>query len=176
MTGDDNTLLYRVGRAFGDIKGFLSESLSDLPIPDGQDGSLLHLSDTIRVGEGGTGRASVEVAVYDPERWAEVDAWFRNRAPVPGMPGGETVMDLLSVLREALALPVPGTAQADEKEARRLGDVRLCNVVAILAAVLAEPASEGCLQWAVGAIRRSIEQNPVTYAVFEPREKHEGCG
>jgi hypothetical protein len=108
VTARDEVLVERTEAAFKDIKGFLSEMLADVPLPDAQSGSLAHVTGTFPVGEGGAGRAAVEVAVYRPERWPALDNWFRDRdphAPEPRVPETPSRVDIAAgVARDLLAL------------------------------------------------------------------------
>ncbi|MFF7440870.1 hypothetical protein [Streptomyces sp. NPDC008122] len=75
------------------------------------------------------------------------------------------VAELLTVVVEALSIPLPSIAEADEQEHYRLLDERASEVRCCLWALLRHPYT-GAMRHTAGDIRRSLRNNPVTYTPF----------
>ncbi|MFJ9826022.1 hypothetical protein ACIRSU_16855 [Streptomyces sp. NPDC101160] len=84
----------------------------------------------------------------------------------------DAVMDLVAAIVEALTVPLPSLAPADERAHYRLLDNRTAELRATLMGVLKHP---GPLDDTATIIRRGVADLPVTYPPFR-FEEPEGEG
>ncbi|MFC7968351.1 hypothetical protein [Streptomyces cinereoruber] len=75
------------------------------------------------------------------------------------------VVELLSAIAQALELPVPSVARADEREHARLLDSRATDVLVTLSALLRYP-DYPTLQVDAAYLRKRTADTPVTYTPY----------
>lgn len=84
------------------------------------------------------------------------------------------VRDLLAAVVEALAIPMPGIDDKDERAHRRLLELRAMDLRVMLASFLEFPHLD--ITRTAGEIRARTAAAPVTYTVYVPAEQAEAGG
>lgn len=82
------------------------------------------------------------------------------------------VRDLLASIHEALVIPLPGLADADERAYYKLMERRISDVRQIVSMVLDVPSC--LLDGDAKAMRRRTADSPVTYTVWVRPEDRDG--